>query len=95
MYINSDGIVLRNNVHVFSMPSFYELRFLWDGACSIPIGTVEQRGRAKGRILQLMKKNDVVRCFKDGPGFLMIAHRRPRLDDYFKSWGASREKVVV
>jgi len=67
--------------------SFLELFKLWDGVASIPIGTQEQRRKAKNRILKLKGNKDFVRCFRDAPGFLMIAHRRKNLDDYFKEVG--------
>jgi hypothetical protein len=77
------------------LTSFYELRFLWDGAGSFPIRTIDEKQRAKRYILKMLEKREVVRCFRDAPGYLMIASRRKRLDDYFEKSGASREKAVV
>jgi len=61
---------------------FLKLCRLWDGVASIPIGSPGQRMRAKERILKLKGNKQVIQCFRDAPGFLIIAHRRKRLDDF-------------
>jgi hypothetical protein len=66
------------------MTSFIDLLRLWDGVSSHPIKNQKQRMRIKIRISQLKEEKEIVRCFRDAPGFLMIANRRKRLDDYFK-----------
>jgi hypothetical protein len=63
--------------------SFIVLKPLWDGISSKPIKTKMQRAKIKARISQLKAKGEVVKCFRDSPGFLMMAHRRKRLDDFF------------
>jgi len=69
------------------LPSFRELLILGYRVASIPIGTKDQRLKIRKRILKLKANKDVVRCFRDAPGFLMVAHRRKNLDDYFKEVG--------
>jgi hypothetical protein len=63
--------------------SFLELCKLWDGVGSVPIKTQEQRIAIRGLILRWKARGLVVRCFRDYPGFLMVAQRRPRLNDFF------------
>ena len=62
--------------------NFLKLCRLWDGVASIPIEKPEQRRRAKERILLLKGNKQVVRCFRDTGGYLLICHRVKRLDDF-------------
>jgi hypothetical protein len=65
--------------------SFIELSRAFDDVVSIPIRSQEQRIAIKARILKLKARKEVVECFRDSPGYLMIAYRRKRLPDYFES----------
>jgi len=71
------------------------LRKLWDGVANLHIDTVEKRKEVARQIRADLERGDAVKCFRDYWPYIWVCNRRPRLEDYFKSWGASREKVVV
>lgn len=62
--------------------NFIRICQLFDYVSSIPIKTKKQRQRAL-EILQGVGKPWVLRCFRGSPGYLIVAWRSPRLEDYF------------
>lgn len=49
----------------------------FDSVSSIPIKTKKQRVKVRSYILKHLENRKRVRCFKDSPGFLLIATRYP------------------
>jgi hypothetical protein len=56
---------------------------LYDRVVSSPIKTKEHRVRIANQIKMMVDDGFRVRCFRDAKGFIMIAARKPRLDDFF------------
>jgi len=62
--------------------SFIELIIDWDFVSSQPIKTREQRLKIPERIMRIRGKGEIVQCFRDASGYLVVAHRKKRLPDY-------------
>ena len=62
---------------------FFLICRLYDRVCSMPIKTQKQRKRVKEYINAARSSDHLVRCWRDNPGFLIVAMRKPRLDDFF------------
>ena len=63
--------------------SFVDLAKDWDWVASIPIRTREQRLKIPKEIKTYRERGEVFQCFRDSLGYLIIAHRKKRLPDYF------------
>jgi hypothetical protein len=63
--------------------NFLQICRLYEHTASISIKTKKQRERVKEYILKARANNERVRCFRDIPGFIILASRKPRLDDFF------------
>jgi hypothetical protein len=74
---------LRKDIEYVMKDSFIFICRLYERVSSIPIKTKKDRLGIAKRIARLKEDGFRVRCFRDSPGFLIVAARKPRLDDFF------------